>query len=162
MTYRVKRIDSPVGPLTMVAAGEILHGVMFGSIWGKWRERFSDAQAGDAPVLREAERQLAEYFAGRRKAFDLPLALDGTDFQNRVWRALADIPYGQTRTYKEQAAAAHSPKAVRAVGATNGVNPLCLVLPCHRVIGSDGSLTGYGGGLPAKRFLLALEKAPVS
>ena len=101
--------------------------------------------------------QIAEYLAGRRREFDLPLDVRGTDFQRRAWAAVAAIPYGQTRTYSQVAQAIGRPAAVRAVGAANGANPLPLVVPCHRVLGSDGSLTGYGGGLDVKRKLLDME-----
>jgi methylated-DNA-[protein]-cysteine S-methyltransferase len=103
--------------------------------------------------------QLDDYFAGARHVFDLPLAPEGTDFQRTVWRTLATIPYGETISYAQLAARIDRPSAVRAVGAANGRNPIPIVLPCHRVIGADGSLTGFGGGLPTKRFLLALEGA---
>jgi O-6-methylguanine DNA methyltransferase len=102
--------------------------------------------------------QIAEYLGGQRREFDLPLDLRGTDFQRRMWAAVAGIPYGQTRTYADIARAIGKPQAVRAVGAANGANPLPLVVPCHRVIGSDGSLTGYGGGLDVKRKLLEMER----
>ena len=111
------------------------------------------------PLLDEAARQMEEYLAGRRKAFDLPLAPVGTPFQQRVWAALRAIPYGETRTYQQIAQAAGSPKGFRAVGMANHANPLLIVVPCHRVIGKDGSLTGFGGGLPLKERLLALAAA---
>jgi O-6-methylguanine DNA methyltransferase len=126
-----------------------------------WLER----HVGHAP--RKPERgglaalalyQIIEYLGGKRREFDLPLDVRGTDFQHRVWDAVAAIPYGQTRTYAEVARMIGKPKAVRAVGAANGANPLPLVVPCHRVVGSDGSLTGYGGGLDVKRKLLEMEK----
>ena len=119
------------------------------------------------PVSRKPERsglvalaldQIAEYLSGQRREFDLPLDLRGTDFQRRAWSAVSAIPYGETRTYAEVAAAIGKPQAVRAMGAANGANPLPLVVPCHRVLGSDGSLTGYGGGLDVKRQLLEMEK----
>ena len=109
------------------------------------------------PLLAEAARQLHEYFTGERKAFDLPLSIKGTDFQQAVWNALMDVPYGETRTYGEIAKAIGKPKAARAVGMANNRNPVSIVIPCHRIIGADGSLTGYGGGLNAKEFLLKLE-----
>jgi methylated-DNA-[protein]-cysteine S-methyltransferase len=109
------------------------------------------------PLLREAARQLRAYFARELRAFDLPLELEGTPFQLRVWRTLVEIPYGATRSYSQIAEAIGSPRSVRAVGAANGANPIAIVVPCHRVIGSGGSLTGYGGGLPLKRRLLELE-----
>jgi methylated-DNA-[protein]-cysteine S-methyltransferase len=108
-------------------------------------------------VLREAVRQLAAYFQGELREFDLPLDFQGTDFQKRVWRQLETIPYGQTRSYTEIAEAVGSPRAVRAVGAANGANPIPIVIPCHRVIGRSGKLVGYGGGLPLKKRLLELE-----
>ncbi|HVV57493.1 MAG TPA: methylated-DNA--[protein]-cysteine S-methyltransferase [Gaiellaceae bacterium] len=114
---------------------------------------------GSCGVLDETARQLAEYFAGSRTAFDLPLDLVGTPFQLAAWRALADIPYGSTVTYAEQAARIGRPLAIRAVGAANGANPVPIVLPCHRIVGADGSLTGFGGGLELKRFLLDHEAA---
>jgi|SRR5262249_42197538 len=109
------------------------------------------------PILEEAARQLRAYFAGRLWQFDVPLDPQGTDFQLRVWRALLGIPYGETRSYAKVATAIGAPKAVRAVGAANGANPIAIIVPCHRVIGSGGHLTGYGGGLPLKRMLLELE-----
>jgi methylated-DNA-[protein]-cysteine S-methyltransferase len=118
-----------------------------------------DWQEGDHPLLRETARQLAEYFAGARRVFDLPLAPRGTAFQCDVWTTLATIPFGETISYAQLASRVGKPTAVRAVGAANGRNPLPIVLPCHRVIGADGSLTGFGGGLPTKQFLLQLEGA---
>ena len=113
----------------------------------------------DRPPLPEVRRQLAEYFAGARRAFALPLAPAGTEFERRVWQALSAIPYGETRSYAEVAREIGRPEACRAVGRANGRNPIAVVIPCHRVIGSDGSLTGYGGGLELKRLLLDLEGA---
>jgi methylated-DNA-[protein]-cysteine S-methyltransferase len=117
-------------------------------------------QCNDHPILRETRRQLDAYFAGELQDFGLPLDLKGTPFQIRVWQALLEIPYGETRSYAEQARVVGSPEAVRAVGAANGRNPIPIVVPCHRVIGSNGKLTGFGGGLPLKRWLLDLESHP--
>ena len=111
------------------------------------------------PLLLEAVRQLRAYFAGALREFQLPLDIEGTDFQKRVWRQLTTIPYGETRSYRQIAAAIGSPNAVRAVGAANGANPIAIVVPCHRVIGTSGKLVGYGGGLPLKQRLLELEGA---
>ncbi len=111
----------------------------------------------DRSVTNVARQQLLEYFSGERKEFELEISLAGTEFQRRTWQMLANIPYGQTWSYAELAKRVDSPKAVRAVGAANGRNPLPIVLPCHRVIGSNGSLTGFGGGLPVKRWLLDHE-----
>ena len=113
------------------------------------------------PILVETERQLAEYFSGRRKIFNLKLDFAGTEFQKKVWRALLTIPFGETRTYAQIARQIGRPDAVRAVGAANGKNPISIVTPCHRVIGSNGKLTGFAGGLDAKAFLLRLEGAPL-
>jgi methylated-DNA-[protein]-cysteine S-methyltransferase len=109
------------------------------------------------PVLRDTARQLTEYFHGRRRAFDLPLDFRGTDFQRQVWSSLLSIPFGETRSYLDVACALGNPAAVRAVGAANGRNPISIIAPCHRVIGTDGGLTGFGGGLEAKAWLLAHE-----
>lgn len=114
---------------------------------------------GTHPIAAEAARQLQAYFAGELREFDLPLDLHGTDFQLRVWRELERIPYGETRSYSQIAAAIGAPQAVRAVGAANGANPIPIVVPCHRVIGAGGKLVGYGGGLPLKKRLLELEGA---
>jgi methylated-DNA-[protein]-cysteine S-methyltransferase len=145
-------VDSPIGPLGLIASDVALQGVVFDG-----RRIRSE---GSAPVLGEAARQLTAYFEGDLVTFDLPLELHGTDFQRQCWLALATIPYGQTVSYGEQARrlGLGSDKA-RAVGAANGSNPLPIVLPCHRVIGADGSLTGFGGGLQVKRFLLEHEGA---
>lgn len=116
----------------------------------------------ETPLVKEAYRQLSEYLKGERKAFDLPLRPRGTDFQKQVWRALCDIPYGETRTYKQIAEAIGNPKAVRAVGMANNRNPITIIVPCHRVIGANGKLVGYGGGLEMKEFLLRLEKVSIS
>ena len=121
---------------------------------GKAPDNFENTET---PLIKKAAAQLEEYFEGKRKNFDLPLVLNGTDFQNRVWEALRKIPYGKTRSYGELAAMTGNPKASRAVGMANNRNPIVIVIPCHRVIGSDGSLTGFGGGLELKKRLLELE-----
>jgi methylated-DNA-[protein]-cysteine S-methyltransferase len=141
-------IPSPIGPLTLTASEVGLCAVD----WGSTRTTTSDNA-----VLLAAQTQLDEYFAGTRHVFDLPLDLCGTPFQNRTWGALAAISYGTTVSYGEQARRLGVPLAARAVGAANGSNPLPIVLPCHRVIGVNGALTGYGGGLDVKRWLLAHE-----
>lgn len=117
-----------------------------------------ESEEGSTEILEEAEKQILEYFKGKRKEFRLPLKLKGTDFQKRVWKALEEIPYGETRSYEEIAEAVHSPKAFRAVGNANNKNPISIILPCHRVIGKGGKLVGYGGGLDKKEFLLELER----
>ena len=117
-----------------------------------------DYEKYESPLIQEAAKQLREYFAGTRRVFDLPLSFEGTEFQQKVWAALLAIPYGETRTYGEIAAQAGNPKAARAAGMANNRNPIAIICPCHRVIGSDGSLVGFGGGLPVKKYLLDLER----
>ena len=123
--------------------------------------RGGPAQAGAHALGEQLGRELAEYFAGRRRHFGIPLDLVGTPFQQSVWQALLQIPYGQTRSYAQQAQSIGRPTATRAVAAANGSSKIALIVPCHRVIGSDGSLTGYGGGMPRKQWLLALERSGV-
>lgn len=152
------RIDSPIGPLLLAASDAGMHTIEFHDAKHPVK-RDSSWQEGDHPLLQRAEQQLREYFAGTRRSFDLPLAPQGTPFQRRVWQALETISYGQTLSYGQLAASLGSPTASRAVGAANGRNPLPIVVPCHRVIGASGALTGFGGGLPTKQFLLELEGA---
>ena len=148
-------LDSPVGDLLLAGDGEALCGIGFpdGPVR---REPGTDWILNQKP-LRPAQRQLTEYFAGKRRQFDLPLRLHGTAFQIRVLRALQGIPYGETVSYGDIARRIGRPKAVRAVGAANGRNPIPIVIPCHRVIGANGKLTGFGGGLKTKAMLLRLE-----
>jgi methylated-DNA-[protein]-cysteine S-methyltransferase len=149
-------LESPIGRIALVGDGRALTRIGLPdsrhplSIEIGWRR--------DAAPFAEARRQFGEYFAGTRTGFDLELAPRGSDFQCRVWAALCDIPYGVTISYAELARRIGNPKASRAVGLANGANPLAIIVPCHRVIGANGSLTGYGGGLPAKQFLLELER----
>ncbi|MCB2253039.1 methylated-DNA--[protein]-cysteine S-methyltransferase [Pseudomonas chlororaphis] len=157
MSCVFKLMNSPVGQLTLVARGAKLAAIL----WESEREnrvRLGPLQAAeDHPVLLETERQLNEYFAGSRERFDLALDFVGTEFQRKVWQALLTIPFGETRSYSQIAVQVGSPRAVRAVGAANGRNPISIIAPCHRVIGASGSLTGFAGGLQAKQYLLALE-----
>ena len=148
-------IPSPVGELLLAGTENSLKEVRFAA-GGMGRVPNPDWQRDNRP-FREAARQLGEYFAGKRQRFELPLAPDGTAFQREVWAALQAIPYGETRSYRDIAEAVGKPMAAMAVGGANGRNPLPILIPCHRVIGADGSLTGYGGGLEIKRFLLELE-----
>lgn len=150
--------ESPVGPLLLAADDDGLRLIEFHESRHRVK-RGDDWHEGDHEVLRLAQCQLDEYFRGERRRFDLPLAPRGTVFQCEVWQTLASIPYGGTVSYAQLAMQVGRPKAMRAVGAANGRNPLPIVLPCHRVIGADGSLTGFGGGLPTKRMLLELEGA---
>ena len=147
--------ESPVGPLLLAGCRAALELLAF-SRGNQAKAPEAEWEARDAPFAKAA-RQLAEYFNGRRRTFDLPLAPQASAFQRKVLEALQAIPYGETRTYKDIAAAIGRPKAVRAVGAANANNPIPIIIPCHRVVGSDGSLTGFGGGLDAKRMLLRLE-----
>lgn len=151
-------LESPVGRLTLVASGRGLAGVLWvNDRPGRVR---IDRGVEDArhPVLAEARRQLEEYFAGRRTTFGMPLDFSGTAFQRKVWQALLTIPFGETRSYQQIASQIGHPVAARAVGAANGRNPIAIVAPCHRVVGADGALTGFAGGLDAKRYLLTLER----
>ena len=157
--YVYKWVDSPIGRLKLVATDAGLAGILWDTD-GSRRVRLNiDAEDAGHSVLVEAERQLEEYFDGRRRVFDLKLDLAGTPFQRKVWGALLTIPFGQTRSYGQLARQIGNPKAMRAVGAANGRNPVAIVAPCHRVIGSTGKLTGFAGGLDAKAHLLALEGA---
>jgi methylated-DNA-[protein]-cysteine S-methyltransferase len=153
------KMDSPVGPLTLVADGDALIGVYFENAALAQNAALAPPPewTRDEDRLRPAAVQLAEYFAGRRTRFQLPLAPRGTPFQQTVWTALLAIPYGETTSYGALAGAIGQPTASRAVGAANGKNPLSIVIPCHRVIGADGSMTGYGGEISRKRILLDLE-----
>lgn len=151
-------IESPIGPLTVAADEAGLRRVFFPSRAGRAHAPAAGWLRDSAP-LREVARQLGEYFSGIRRAFSLRLAPEGTEFQLATWRALSEIPYGTTISYAELARRVGRPAASRAVGAANGANPLPIVVPCHRVIGADGSLTGFGGGLPIKHALLELEGA---
>jgi methylated-DNA-[protein]-cysteine S-methyltransferase len=151
-----RSIDSPVGPLLLAGDDGGLRFVLFSK-----GGRPAAPQPGwepDRGSLADSARQLTEYFKGKRRAFDVPVAPAGTAFQQTVWRHLQEIPYGETISYGELARRLGNPKAVRAVGLANGSNPIAIIIPCHRVIGSNGTLVGYGGGLPTKQALLALER----
>ncbi len=152
-------VESPLGRLLLAGTGVRLMILGFSS-GPRAKRPMADWLRRDAP-FQEAKRQLADYFDGRRQGFDLPLEPVGTAFQRRVWQALLLIPYGEVRSYKDIAAATGNPRAALAIGGANASNPLAIVIPCHRVIGSNGRLTGYAGGLPAKRHLLELERSVV-
>jgi len=151
-SLKLTRLETPIGLLTLVASDDGLRVVHF-----RHESPPSEAVEGSHPLLSSAEDQVREYFAGERTAFELQLDLRGTPFQLQAWQALASIPYGTTVSYGEQARRLGRPSAVRAVGAANGRNPVAIVLPCHRVIGARGELTGYGGGLDVKEALLQHE-----
>jgi len=154
------RFESPIGELLAVGDGQALRGLYMQEGRTAIAVR-ADWQRADEP-FGEVRAQLADYFDGRRTVFDLPLALQGSPFQLRAWRALQDIPYGETISYGEQARRIGRPADPRAVGQANGRNPIAVIVPCHRVIGADGSLTGYGGGVERKRHLLELEAGVLS
>jgi methylated-DNA-[protein]-cysteine S-methyltransferase len=157
--YFCKTMASPVGKLKLVASDAGLAAILWENDNPRRVPLHIVAEVPDHPVLLEAERQLGEYFAGQRQEFTVQLDFAGTEFQNQVWQALLAIPFGETRTYGEIARQIGKPAAVRAVGAANGRNPISIIAPCHRVIGSTGKLTGFAGGLEAKAHLLALEDA---
>ena len=143
--------NTPFGRIYIAEAESAITDIVFSPIVG--------AIEKTTPLLQRAAAMLDEYFEGKRKSFDLPLMMIGTEFQKKAWNALLEIPYGETRTYKEQAEAVGNVKACRAVGAANGKNPISIIVPCHRVIGANNKLVGYGGGLDIKKALLELEKA---
>jgi methylated-DNA-[protein]-cysteine S-methyltransferase len=150
------QIESPLGPLLLAADDAGLRQILF--VNGRHPARLESSWKEDRVPLNDGIRQLHAYFGGELEKFDLPLAPEGTPFQLGVWSSLCDIPYGETISYGELAGRIGNPKASRAVGLANGSNPIPIVIPCHRVIGSNGKLTGYGGGLPIKEKLLALER----
>ena len=158
-SYVRRTIPSPVGELRLFASEAGLAAILWRDDPGLHLRPGAVIESGAHGVLTETERQLREYFGGERREFQLALDFHGTEFQLRAWAALLTIPYGQTRTYAQMAALIGQPTAVRAVGAANGRNPISIVAPCHRVIGSNGTLTGFGGGLENKAKLLALESA---
>ena len=153
---RSLHLATPVGPVVLTATDEAVIGLRFGTAVPEGSVPVPEEEA--APLLREAAAQLREYFTGARRAFTLPLAPVGTEFQQRVWKALRTIPCGETRTYKQIAEQIGRNRAYRAVGMANNRNPIAILIPCHRVIGHDGRLTGYAGGLGIKERLLDLEK----
>lgn len=157
MTYFCKTIKSPVGDLKLVASTAGLSGILWENDKPNRVRLNPQKEDINHPVLLEAEQQLNDYFAGKRKSFSVPLDFMGTAFQKKVWEALLAIPFGETRSYAQIARHIGKPDAVRAVGAANGRNPISIIAPCHRVIGSNGKLTGFAGGLEVKAYLLGLE-----
>jgi methylated-DNA-[protein]-cysteine S-methyltransferase len=154
-----KTVPSPVGALRLIASDKGLCAVLFNG--GRGQKMLPDAAlelSEKHPILKRAEKQLQEYFAGKRQAFDVPLDPKGTVFQMKAWRELKKIPYGKTISYGEQAKRIGDAKKARAAGMANGRNPICIIVPCHRVIGVSGALTGFGGGLKVKQYLLSHEK----
>lgn len=155
--YVLKLMPSPVGTLTLVATGKGLVAVLWPQDDPRRVKLPVLTRDDNHPVLRKAETELNEYFASKRKRFTVALDFAGTDFQKRVWRALLEIPFGETRSYRDIAVKLGKPTATRAVGAANGRNPISIIAPCHRVVGANGALTGFAGGLETKARLLALE-----
>lgn len=158
-------MDSPIGPLVLCAEDQGLCHIDFGTFadrevflrsWFQNKAGVENLSLGPE-ILQPAIRQLEEYFQGRRRSFELPLVFYGTPFQKKVWAALADVPFGETRSYKQIGEAVGAPRAVRAVGGANNKNPLPVIIPCHRIIGANGSMVGYGGGLAIKEYLLKME-----
>ncbi len=144
--------DSEIGRLGIADDGSAITDVFFA------KEEAVNFEVFETPLIKEAYEQINEYLKGKRKTFDLPIFASGTEFQQKAWNALKDIPYGETRSYKDIALAVGNEKACRAVGMANNRNPISIIIPCHRVIGKNGKLVGYGGGLPIKEYLLKLEK----
>ncbi len=160
MTTYTATVSSPIGDIALVGDGESLSGLYMPQ--HRHRPPLPESAVRDDDAFAAAREQLAAYFAGERTAFELPVAPTGTPFQREVWQALTEIPYGTTCSYGELAQRIGKPAAVRAVGLANGRNPVSIVVPCHRVVGADGSLTGYGGGIERKRFLLDLERGALA
>ena len=158
MTTYYQQVASPVGPLHILADDIHLKAISFSINREQTHRSSTNIQCKSNTIIATTYLQLQEYFAGERTEFNLPITFTGTEFQKQTWRALLSIPYGETRSYSEQAILIGNPKAVRAVGRTNGLNPIGIVVPCHRVIGMSGKLTGYAGGLDVKKFLLNLEQ----
>ena len=160
MENNYSKLNSPIGPLHVVSDGTAVVALVFDNSWQDYAADLEvnliDKKDG---VIKKTEKQLKEYFAGKRRTFDVPVKFSGTVFQNSVWKSLMRIPYGKTISYGEQAKSIKKPNAVRAVGGATGRNKICIIVPCHRVIGKNGSLTGFGGGLHLKEQLLKLENS---
>ncbi len=160
MTLFYEKMTSPLGALYIVCSHTEVKSILFSSSWAEYRQENQDSLlAKHTSLTQKVIRQLEQYFAKKRTQFDLPLAPEGTEFQKKVWSVLESIPHGKTLSYQEQAVKTGRKQAVRAVGAANGRNPIPIVIPCHRVIGKNGKLTGYAGGLSIKEKLLKLEQS---
>lgn len=157
MSLFFQQISTPVGVIYVTATKDSLRAITFESNWVVLKKKLGLVECKSNPIIAATQNQLCEYFAKQRTSFNLPLLLTGTQFQQQAWRALLQIPYAETRSYSQQAGLINNPKAVRAVGRANSLNPLPIVVPCHRVIGKTGKLTGFAGGLEIKRYLLSLE-----
>ncbi len=152
------KISFPIGRIYISADNRYLRTISFSDNRQSAADPDDEIIFAPNPIIQQAAEQLRQYFARKRTTFDLPITFTGTEFQRKTWQSLLDIPYGETRSYLQQARAIGNPKAVRAVGRANGLNPIAIVVPCHRVIGKSGKLTGYAGGLEKKEFLLNLER----
>ena len=161
MQLAFTEMDTPVGVLKLVAHDHALVAVMWDNEDHKRVRLANLVRQDDHPILLKTQQQLQEYFAGQRQQFDVPLDFEGTEFQKKVWQALLSIPFGETRSYKQIAEQVGSVNAMRAVGAANGKNPISIIAPCHRVIGSGGALVGFAGGLDKKQILLSLEQSQI-
>jgi methylated-DNA-[protein]-cysteine S-methyltransferase len=150
-------VDTPVGQIVLIEKNNFLVGVIYKKNWSLFKKKLLNPINLSNKLLLKTKKEILEYFCGKRKKFTIPIKLSGTDFQLKTWNALLKIPYGKTITYKEQASLIKNPKAVRAVGRTNGLNPISIIVPCHRVVGSNSKLTGYAGGLSNKAKLIQLE-----
>ncbi len=157
MPFIYQKIKSPIGNIYLATDGEFLRILAMEENWQYLKEKFEIQEEQNHKILEKTKIQLEEYFLGKRKNFEIPLYYDGTDFQKKTWQALLKIHYGETINYSQQAEMIKNPKAVRAIGGTNGKNMISIIIPCHRVIGKSGKLTGYAGGLDAKAYLRALE-----
>lgn len=152
-----KKFNSPVGLIHIATDGKLLRILAIGDSWSRLKNILLDVIERDHPILLRTKKQLDEYFAHQRKNFDLPIDFKGTKFQNLAWKALLKVPYGETKSYAQQAELIKNPKAVRAIGRANGLNPISIIVPCHRIIGKSGKLTGYASGLDNKKYLIDLE-----
>lgn len=161
MKYGI-RFDTELGNMTVIEADEAVSEVYFTGEESQREFTLLEFEEKETPLLLQAKQELLEYSRGERTEFELPLRAEGTEFQKKVWAALCTIPYGETRSYKQIAEQVGSPKGFRAVGMANHNNPISIIVPCHRVVGSDGSLTGYAGGMDRKKTLLALERADLA
>ncbi len=157
MTLFYQKINSPIGAIHIAADTKNLRALALEGNWNKVKNRLPYMIEKPHPILDETKKQLDEYFAKKRKVFELPIYFEGTEFEILAWNALLKIPYGETRSYLDQAKIINNPKAVRAIGRANGNNLISIIIPCHRVIGKSGKLTGFASGLDDKRFLLELE-----
>lgn len=158
MTSFYQEINTPIGPMYIATDGEYLRVLAIGNNWNTLQNSLGYIIEDEHPILMQTTKQLAEYFSHQRTSFDLPIHFNGTAFQNLAWNALLQVPYGETRSYAQQAELIGNPKAVRAIGRANGLNPISIIVPCHRIIGKSGKLTGFASGLEDKEYLINLEK----